>query len=101
MSHSRGEVFVQRVEILVVHVNPGIAAGIDIEFPAVDGQIGRPSQVDNTATVVFVGVEDAIAVAVIAEQELRRHPLDQQQLFQAVQRAVFGAVSRSRTTTRG
>ena len=47
-------------------VNPRIAGGVDVDLPAVDGQIGGPSQVDDTAAVVLVGVEDAVVVAIVA-----------------------------------
>ena len=84
----------RRLQVRVVDVDARVALRIDVQLAAVDGQVGRPAQVDCAAAVVLVGVEDAVAVAVVAEEQLRRDALDEEQLLDAVERAVLGVVGR-------
>src|SRR5205807_699330 len=57
-----------------------------------NGQVGGPAAVHEPRAVIFVRIENAVTVDVIAEKKLGRHSLDEQQLFQRVKRAVLGGV---------
>ncbi len=59
----------------------------------IHGQISRPAAIE-AAAFLFLGIEHAVAIAVVAEEQLRRHALDEQQFLQAVERAVFAVIRR-------
>ena len=50
----------------------------------------RPTAVERAAAVLFVRIENAVAIEVVAVEELRRDALDQKQFVDAVEGAVAG-----------
>ena len=73
----------------------GLPWASTLRLQAEDGQIRRPAAIERAAAVVLVGVYDAVAIAIVAEQELGGHALHQQQLFESFEGAVLAPVGGS------
>src|SRR5262249_10253462 len=73
-----GQILLELLEVLGVDVNARIAGRIDVLSAAVDREISRQAPVHRAGAVVLAGIQGTIAVAIIAEQQPRRHTLDQQ-----------------------
>ncbi len=68
----------------------------DIPLAGKDGEVSRPALVEHTRAVVFPGIEHAIAILIVAKEQLRRHAFNHQQFFDAVERTVLGHIGRTK-----
>ena len=93
LTHGTAELRVKSLQILAVDIDARVALRIDVQLAAVGGQVTRPAAVVLAGAIVLVRqVERAIAIAIVAEQQLPGDALDLEQLLDAVGGAVAGVV---------